>query len=147
MLADLQRVAEMNENGNLTRNAYREHGRFSSFEIEAQFGNFSEAKRQAGILPTRLQSQVISQTAKHVSYDEIRKLNIDRADYGDKYLKPSGRRFQTIITASDLHDQEMDPFVRRVFIDTIARAEPDIICLGGDVFDLPEFGKYNVDPR
>jgi hypothetical protein len=147
IVADLQRVAELNENGNLTRNSYREHGNYSSFEVEAAFGNFTEAKRQAGIMFTRMQSQLTNQIAKHVSFDEIRKLNIDRQDFGGKYLKPSGRRFQTILTISDLHDIDLDPFVRRVLIDTIERAQPDILCLGGDIFDLPEFGKYSVDPR
>jgi hypothetical protein len=147
MLADLVKVSELNENGNLTRNAYREHGRFSSFEIEDEFGNFTEAKRQAGVMNTRMQSQLVGQVAKHVSYDEIRKLNIDRADYGSLYLKPSGKRFQTILHCSDLHDKEMDSFFKRVLLDTIARAQPDILALGGDIFDLPEFGKYGVDPR
>lgn len=147
ILLDLQRVAEINENGSLTRSAYREHGKFSSFEVEEAFGNFTEAKRQAGVMLTRMQSQLQGQVAKHVSYDEIRKLNIDRSDYGDKFLKPTGRRFQTLLVASDLHDKDLDPFVRRVMVDTAARAQPDIIVLGGDVFDLPEFGKYSVDPR
>lgn len=147
ILLDLQRVAELNEHGNVTRIGYREHGRFTSYEIEAEFGNFTEAKRQAGVMHTRMQTQLLGQAAKHASFDEIRKLNIDRHDFGNKYLKPSGRRFQTLIVASDLHDEDLDPFVRRVLIDTIKRAEPDIICLGGDVFDLPEFGKYTVDPR
>lgn len=147
ILADLQRVADLNENGSLTRNAYREHGKFSSFEVEAHFGNFTEAKRQAGVMLTRLQSQYQGHVAKHVSYDEMRQFNIDRADFGDKYLKPTGKRFQTLLVASDLHDEDLDPFVRRVMIDTARRAQPDIIVLGGDVFDLPEFGKYSVDPR
>lgn len=147
ILLDLQKVAELNEHGNVTRIAYRDHGRFSSYEIEAEFGNFTEAKRQAGVMHTRLQSQLLGQAAKHASFDELRKLNIDRADYGDKYLKPSGKRFQTLMVMSDLHDEDLDPFVRRIFIDTVKRAAPDIIVLGGDVFDLPEFGKYTVDPR
>lgn len=147
MLSDLQRVAEMNESGSLTRHSYRKEGSFSTFEIEAEFGNFSEAKRQAGVMPTRMQGQLVNQLAKHVSFDEIRALNIDRRDFGDKYLKPSGKRFQTLLVASDLHDEDLDPFVRRVMIDTVRRAMPDIIVLGGDVFDLPEFGKYSVDPR
>ena len=147
ILLDLQKVAELNENGNLTRLSYRDHGRFSSYEIEAEFGNFTEAKREAGLMHTRLQTQLLGQAAKHASFDEIRKLNIDRQDFGDKYLKPSGKRFQSLVVASDLHDQDLDPFVRRVLIDTVRRLEPDIIVLGGDVFDLPEFGKYTVDPR
>jgi hypothetical protein len=147
IILDLQNVAELNENGNVTRLGYREHGRFTSYEIEAEFGSFTEAKRAAGIMHTRLQQQLLGQAARHAAHDELRKLNIDRNDFGDKYLKPSGKRFQTLTVISDLHDEDLDPFVRRVFIDTVKRAEPDIICLGGDVFDLPEFGKYTVDPR
>lgn len=147
IIRDIQRVSDLNEHGNVTRSSYREHGSYSSYEIEMAFGNFTEAKRQAGVMLTRPQAQLQGQIAKHVSFDEIRKLNIDRQDYGEMYLKPTGKRFQTILVASDLHDKDLDPFVRRVLVDTIARAQPDILALGGDVFDLPEFGKYSVDPR
>jgi hypothetical protein len=146
-LADIEIIAAANESGTVTRSQYREQGKFSTFEIDSLFGSFTEFKRQAGLMPTRLQIQLQGQVAKHVSFDEIRKLNIDRADYGDRYLKPSGKRFQSLVVASDLHDEDLDPFVRRVLIDTVKRLQPDIICLGGDVFDLPEFGKYTVDPR
>jgi DNA replication protein DnaC len=54
---------------------------------------------------------------------------------------------KTIIITSDLHDEEMDPFFRRVLTDTIRRVQPDAFCIGGDGLDLPEFGKYSVDPR
>lgn len=146
-LLDIQRLADLSETGNVTRGMYRDQGKFSSWEIDQLFGNFTEFKRQAGVMLSRAQSQLTNQLAKHVSFDSVRELNIDRADYGEKYQKPTGRRFQTILTASDLHDKEMDPFFRRVFLDTVARVEPDILCLGGDVFDLAEFGKYSVDPR
>lgn len=147
VIADIQRVAALNEHGNVTRTAYREHGKFSSYEIEALFGRFSEAKKAAGVDHTRLQSQLLGQIARHAAHDELRKLNIDRADYGSKYLKPTGRRFQSMLVASDLHDEDMDPFWRRVFLDTAHRLQPDIVCLGGDIFDLPEFGRFTVDPR
>lgn len=146
-LADIQQIATTTESGTVTRSQYRDMGKFSTYEIDSMFGNFTEFRRQAGLMLTRMQAQLTNQVAKHVSYDEMRKLNIDRADFGDKYQKPSGRRFQTILTASDLHDKEMDPFFKRVLLDTIRRVEPDILCLGGDIFDLPEFGKYTVDPR
>jgi len=146
-LADLQKVADISETGAVSRALYREHGQFSTYEIDTLFGNFTEFKRQGGVMLSRQQTQLTNQLAKHVSFDEVRKLNIDRADYGDKYLRPSNKRFQTVMVASDLHDIEMDPFWRRVFIDAVRRIQPEIICLGGDVFDLPEFGKYNVDPR
>lgn len=34
-----------------------------------------------------------------------------------------------------------------MLIDTATRAQPDVIVLNGDIFDLPEFGKYTIDPR
>jgi len=34
-----------------------------------------------------------------------------------------------------------------VFLDTVRRVQPEVVSLVGDVFDLPEFGKYGVDPR
>jgi hypothetical protein len=146
-LADLNRVALMSESETVSRALYRREGKFSTFEIDTLFGNFTEFKRQGGVMLTRPQAQLNNHLAKHVSFDEIRKLNIDRQDYGDKYLRPDDKRFQTVMVASDIHDVEMDGFWGRVFIDTIKRVQPDIICLGGDVFDLPEFGKYSVDPR
>jgi hypothetical protein len=32
-------------------------------------------------------------------------------------------------------------------VDTVKRVQPDAFCIGGDGLDLPEFGKYTVDPR
>jgi hypothetical protein len=141
----LQKVAE--QEGRLTRNLYRDKGAFSEHEIDRLFGTFSQAKVDAGLMLSSGQRSLVSQIARHADADKFRKLNIDRADYGEKYLKASGRRFQTVMVASDLHDVEMDSFWREVFIDSVRRIQPDIICFGGDVFDLPEFGKYSVDPR
>jgi len=146
-VADIQRLAALTDHGNVSRSTYRDQGKFSTWEIDSLFGNFTEFKRQAGIMLTRHQSQLQGQVAKFTSLDDMRKLNIDRADYGNKYEKPTGKRFQTVMVATDIHDKEVDRFWLRVFIDTAARLQPDIIVLGGDLFDLPEFGKYPVDPR
>jgi hypothetical protein len=146
-LADVLRVADLHEHGVVSRSFYRDQGKFTSYEIDTVFGNFTEFKRQAGLVLSRAQSQLTNQLAKHVSFDDMRNMNVDRRDYGEKYLRPDSKRFQTVIVASDLHDKEMDPFWRHVFIDTVARVQPEIICFGGDIFDLPEFGKYSVDPR
>jgi hypothetical protein len=145
-LADIKRVAEATDQ-TVTRRLYREEGTVSERDIDRLFGNFTEFRRQAGLLESRGGSALRTHIARHASVDDIRKLNIDRADYGEKYLRPSNKRFQTVMVASDLHDIEMDPFWRRVFIDTVRRVQPEVICFGGDVFDLPEFGKYSVDPR
>jgi hypothetical protein len=62
-------------------------------------------------------------------------------------VRGNSNRFKTILACSDLHDIEIDPFFLRVLIDTAERVQPDVISLVGDIFDLPEFGKYSVDPR
>jgi hypothetical protein len=85
--------------------------------------------------------------AKHASVDHYRKLGDERESWGEKYLRPNKKRFQMGMFCSDLHDEEIDPFFRRVWLDTVKRAQPDVVGFVGDVIDLAEFGKYGVDPR
>ena len=146
-LADLREIAQANPEKVITRNYYRVHGKYAESCWNGAFGTFEEFKRQAGIILTRSQHRLEKAVAKHVSVDHYRKLNLERVGYADTYRRESTNRFKTIITASDLHDIEIDPFFLRVFLDTIKRVQPDDVSLVGDVFDLPEFGKYTVDPR
>lgn len=144
---ELRRVQSEHPDIEITRNHFRNHSAISDASWNRHFGTFEEFKRQAGIKLTRHQHGLERHIAKHASVDHYRRLNIERADYADKYLRENGNRFKTVITCSDLHDIEIDPFYLRVFIDTCARVQPDVISFVGDVFDLPEFGKYGVDPR
>ena len=137
MLADIKRLAIEYPDKSITRLLYRKEGSYSTSEIEKEFGTFAELKRTAGLQHTRQQSQLLNQTARHVSTDHIRALNVERQDFGDKYRKPTGRRYQTVMVCSDLHDIEMDKFWKRVFVDSVSRVKPDIICRGGCMFDLP----------
>lgn len=146
-IEELRRVAKIDEDQVVSRNYFRVHSKISESTWNRYFGTFEEFKRQAGLKLTRQQHALERHIAKHASVDHYRKLNEERGNYGDKYLRPSNRRFKTVIIASDLHDEEMDPFFRRVLIDTIRRVQPDAFCIGGDGLDLPEFGKYSVDPR
>jgi hypothetical protein len=145
LLEDLKRLNE--EGKPITRATYRNHGKYTEHAVERHFGSFTQFKQEAGLSPTRGERRVAAAVARHVDADKFRAMNIERSDFSEKYQKPTGRRLQTVMVASDLHDIEMDPFWRRVFIDSVKRVQPDIICFGGDVFDLPEFGKYDVDPR
>lgn len=147
VIADLRLIAINNPETVITRNYYRVNGKYAESAWNSFFGTFEEFKRQAGIILSRQQHQLEKHIAKHASVDHYRKLNIERQDYASKYLRDSERRFKTIIAASDLHDIEIDPFFLRVFLDTIQRVQPDVIVFDGDIFDLPEFGKYGVDPR
>jgi hypothetical protein len=110
------------------------------------FGTFEEFCRQSGMGRIRQLSQLGKQIAKHVSVDHYREAN-KRGEWGEKYIRENSKRFKTILGCNDVHDKDCDPFWRRVFVDTARRVQPDVICINGDLFDLPEFGKYTVDPR
>jgi hypothetical protein len=146
-IAELRRIAKIDEDKVITRNYFRTHSQISESTWNRYFGTFEEFKRQANITLSRQQHQHERHIAKHASVDHYRQMNIDRQDWESKYLRENNRRFKTILVSSDLHDIEIDPFYLRVLIDTARRVQPDVISLVGDIFDLPEFGKYGVDPR
>lgn len=146
-ISELRRVAQIDPDMSISRNYFRVHSEISEATWNRHFGTFNEFKRAAGIMLTRQQHGLERHIAKHSSVDHYRAMNIERSDYSEKYLKPNGTRFKTVITCSDLHDSEIDTFFLRVFLDTCKRVQPDAVVLDGDIFDLAEFGKYGVDPR
>lgn len=146
-IEELQRVAELDKDRVVSRNYFRVNGRIAESVWNCHFGTFEEYKRQTNLKLTRQQHGMERHIAKHASVDHYRKTNEDRRNYGETYLRPGSGRYRTMVIASDLHDEEMDPFFRRVLLDTIRRVQPDLFLLAGDGFDLPEFGKYSVDPR
>lgn len=143
----LQKMAKDEPERVITRNYFRVNSPIAESVWNAHFGTFEEFKRAAGIILTRQQHAHERKIAKHASVDHYRRLGAERSDWGEKYLRPSNRRFQIGMFCSDLHDKEIDPFFLRVWLDTVARVQPEKIGFVGDVLDLPEFGKYGVDPR
>lgn len=137
----------LEDRNNVSRNQFRELTEIPDSEWEREFGTFTEFKRAAGALPTRQQTKFNNAIAKHASLDAMRKYNEERRSFAGKYLKPSDKRYQTILVGSDIHDIECCPFWRRTFLDTAKRTKPEQIVLNGDLFDLPEFSRYTVDPR
>jgi hypothetical protein len=133
----------------ITRNFYREHGKFSDSTWNQFFGTFQEFRRKAGLELTRQQHAIERAIAKHSSIDHYREFyESEVLPYHDKYTKKGSPSFiKKILAASDFHDQEVCQFSLSVFIDTCIRMQPDVIVLNGDIFDLLEFGKYAVDPR
>lgn len=146
-IVELQRIAKIDTEHVISRNYFRNHSSISESTWNRFFGTFEEFKRQAGLKLSRQQHGMERAIAKHASVDHYRQLTIDRADYGTRYEVFSDSRFKTILVCSDLHDIEIDEFYLRVLIDTAKRVQPDILVFNGDIFDLPEFGKYGVDPR
>lgn len=146
-IEELRRIAEIDPERIVSRNYFRIHSRISESTWNRYFGTFEEFKRQAGIKLSRQQHAHERAIAKHASVDHYRAMNVERQDWAEKYIRVNQSRFKTILTVSDLHDREIDPFFLRVLIDTAKRVQPDVIVFVGDVFDLAEFGKYTVDPR
>jgi len=142
----LRRMVLENPEKVITRNYYRVNGVYAESAWSKHFGSFDEFKRQAGVILNRYQHAHERNIAKHSSVDHHRALN-ERSNWDENYLRPTSGKFKTMLVVSDLHDIEIDLFFLRVFIDTAKRVQPDVIVLAGDIFDLPEFGRYTVDPR
>lgn len=146
-LNELLRVQSLEPERELSRNFFRINSKISDATWTKHFGTFLEFKRQAGIQLTRHQHKVERAIAGHASVDHYRSLSAVKEQLGDVYLRNTDSKWKTVLACSDLHDIDCDPFYLRVLIDTAKRVQPDVICFTGDVFDLPEFSRYTVDPR
>jgi hypothetical protein len=147
IIADIRRLVEAEPDRVIGRNYYRVHGRYAESAWSAHFGTWSEAKKQANITPSRHVQNHEKHIAKHASVERYRAMTDEKRGWEDAYLRPDARRFKTHLIITDVHDFDCDPFVRRVFMETAKRVQPSRVIIGGDLFDLAEFGKYAVDPR
>ena len=130
----------------ITRTAFRKETGISDSTWNRYFGTFLEFRRQAGLELSRSQHGLERQIAKHVAADIYRELNA-RSELGNKYDRRHNNKIHTMIVASDLHDEEVDPFYMRTLLAAIRMVQPDTVVLGGDILDLPEFGRFTTDPR
>lgn len=146
-IASLMQIVEAHPQSVITRIFYRNETGVSDSTWNKYFGTFEEFKRQAGVTQSRHIHQFEKQIAKHASFDSKKHLQEQKMSYEGKYTKENKKRFQTHIGISDVHDKDCDLFTRDIFIETIKRVQPEIVTLNGDIFDLPEFGKYTQDPR
>lgn len=145
-IAALRDVQNEHPDVTITRNFFRAATDIADSTWNRYFGTFLEFKRQSGLNLNRHQHMLERDIARHVSADHYREFN-ERQDYGSRYNRSKDNRVQVIVGASDLHDQDIDPFYLRVFIEACRVIQPDVINLGGDIFDLPEFSRFSVDPR
>lgn len=146
-IAELRRIAQIDETKVITRNYFRVNSDISESTWNRYFGTFLEFKRQANITLSRHVHGVERAIARHASKDNQRRANTEKSGWEDAYLRPVDGRWQTCLVASDIHDTSCDPFYRRLLIDTAKRVQPEKIVLNGDIYDLPEFSKWSVDPR
>lgn len=134
----------------ITRNFYRHHGKYSDATWSQHFGTFHEFRRQAGLELSRDQHSLERKVAKHASLDVYRSFYKEEVlPYHQKFANQENNngRWKTLLIGSDFHDLELDPYMMSVFLDTAKRTQPDVIILNGDIFDNPEFSKYDQDPR
>jgi hypothetical protein len=131
----------------MTRMFFRNQEICSEATWTRYFGTFHEFKNQAHITRSRHTKKLERDVAKHASADSYRAMNLDKAGWEGKYLKPKGDRFQTILVGSDIHDIHCDPFWLRLWLETAERVQPEKTVINGDLFDLAEFGKFANDPR
>lgn len=146
-IAELRRIAEAHPERVITRNFFRNNAVCSESTWNRYFGTFREFKAAAEITLSRHAKQLEAAIAKHASVDPMRQMNLEKATYAGKYKRSRRGRWKTALIGSDFHDIWCDPFHWRVFVEAARRLQPDVVVLGGDLFDLPEFGKYTVDPR
>ncbi len=144
---DLRTLSREFPERRITRDFYRRHANIPETAWTGLFGTFAEFVRAADLEISRYQNKVRLRTAQHASLDYLRDVNEERKSYGNRYQRDNKKRFKTMIACSDMHDIECDEFYLRVLVDTIKTVQPEVICIDGDLFDLPEFGKYSVDPR
>ena len=145
---DLKTISELYPDRRITRDFYRQHGSAPEAAWTGHFGNFPEFLRQSGLEHTRHANKIRNTAARHAAVDDLRKVSASRSELGTAYMRDDKfSRFKTMVACSDLHDEECDPFYLRVLCETIKDVNPDVVCLDGDIFDVPEFGKYSVDPR
>lgn len=130
----------------ITRAHFRQVTQIPDSSWNHIFGTFEEFVRQARFSLNRGQHRLEKHIAKHKSSDHYAEGN-ERQEWAGEYLKPRNSRITTNIVFSDTHDIMIDPFYRRVLVDTVRRIQPDRVIANGDIFDLAEFGKYTVDPR
>ena len=147
LLETLRDLATKEKDKPITRDYYRFCTKIADSEWVAHFGTYKEYRRAAGLEISRPENKAILDIATHASRDRLRELNIEKAGYEDNYTRPCKKRFQTVLVGSDVHDIDADPFWVRSFVDMAKRALPEVIVLNGDIFDLPEFSRFNQDPR
>jgi predicted phosphodiesterase len=148
MIQDLRRVQALDPARHITRNYYREHGKYSDQTWSTRFGTFQEFRRESGLELHRGGQRIEKATAIQASRDRYRGFfEVEIMPYVGKYDRQHKPGMKTVLVASDFHDKEVDRFALAVFLDTARRVQPDVIVLAGDVFDMYEFSRFDKDPR
>jgi hypothetical protein len=149
-IKDLRQVQTDNPTKSISRNFYRWAGKYSDATWNQHFGTFHEFRRKAGLELSRDAHSLEKKIAKHASLDLHRDFyEAEVLPYHQKFnrTKEHKGRFLDVIAGSDFHDLDADLFVLGTFIDVCEQRQPSVIALNGDIFDNPEFSRFDQDPR
>lgn len=149
MIQDLRRVQNRAPALFITRNHYREHGKYSDQTWVNRFGTFHEFRSEAGLQSHRGAQRIEKKIALHAARDRYRGFaEVEILPWVGKYEQDhAAPGLKRILVGSDFHDQAADPFVLGVFLETAERVQPDVIVLNGDLFEFAEFSRFDKDPR
>jgi hypothetical protein len=127
----------------ITRDFFRQKTEIPDRIWVGHFGTFPEFKRQTGLLDTRSVSKVMDEKAKSVELDRLLQLGSERKTWSSLYTRPKdSKRFQLFVVSSDVHDDQCDPFYRRMFIQACSDLQPQKIIHNGDLIDNAEVSSY-----
>lgn len=140
-------MAALDPNRVISRNYFRCHGGLDEKTWVDFGGTWEGMKEVAKITRHRKVKRLERNIAVHAAHDHYRKLGKLREGWAAEYLRPAGKKWQTYVVFTDVHDYECDPFALRCLMYAIQKSDPDILLCLGDLFDLPEFGHFSVDPR
>lgn len=152
LLEDMQRIAgdaTLSPTGSCTRACYRKYGFYPASMIESEFGTFGAAQKLAGLKDSRTIASEKSRSARKAEDSEMRHAVISEflPHKAEPVKIPKGVERIRVVTGSDFHGPECDPFALDVFMDTIKRQQPDMIVLNGDVYDFIELSRYSHNPN
>ena len=127
-IAELQRIAQIDTDKVITRNYFRVNSDISESTWNRYFGTFEEFKRQSEITLSRHAHRMERDIAKHASVDKMRVLNVGKREWEGAYLRPSSRRWQTVLVLSNGPSAKADgfalPFKRRALQVPLPRPVP-----------------------
>lgn len=131
-----------------TKSDYEKYGRFKLDVIEKYFNSFNEFKNEFGDNEVEITKSFGNsiKKAEHLIEEDTKMSNeilpwLNKFNYEDK-----DQDVHQLIVASDFHDEFVDQFALKVFIETCRTRQPEFICLAGDVMDFYELSSFNKNP-
>lgn len=130
------------------RQRYRELGHYAERLVTVAFGTHTQFRAEAGLGDTRTERRGAARAASLRQEHHVRKYYEQHIEpfQLDPYQKFSRKGVHSVVFASDWHSSRTDPFARRVFLDFVAWASPDIVFFGGDVTEFADFSSHRQFP-